>query len=156
MTSQVKELVPLSLLNIAAGDSKVSSSLKTTRHKVFSFWYHINKIHTQINHLAVIAKIISQPGIQLCVASVADQTDCHGLHERHPYLVKQTCLIWIHIILVTRQRIEKYSSYIMVQWSSHQPVFRNRRHCCVSACSPTVWLQDYTEGKQAMFLMTVL
>ena len=47
MTSHVKELVLLSLLNIAAVDSKVSSSLKTTRHEAFSFWYHINKIHTQ-------------------------------------------------------------------------------------------------------------
>jgi hypothetical protein len=37
MTSQVKELVLLSLLNIAAVVSKVSSSLKTTKHEAFIF-----------------------------------------------------------------------------------------------------------------------
>ena len=74
MTSHVKELVLLSLLNIAAAVSKVSSSLKTTRHEAFNFSYHINKIHTQINQLAITAKILSQPGKQLCVASVAVQS----------------------------------------------------------------------------------
>ena len=75
MTSQVKELVLLSLLNIAAVVSKVSSSLKTTRHEAFNFWFHINKIHTQKStSLLLTAKIISQPGIQLCVASVAVQS----------------------------------------------------------------------------------
>jgi len=47
MTSHVKQLVLLSLLNIAAVVSKVSLSLKTTRHEAFLFWYHINKIHKQ-------------------------------------------------------------------------------------------------------------
>ena len=45
--------------------------------------------HTQINQLAVTAKVLSQPAIQLCVPSVAvqsRQTDCHGLHERLPWL----------------------------------------------------------------------
>jgi len=37
MTSQVKELVLLSLLNIAAVVSKVYSSLKTNMHEAFSF-----------------------------------------------------------------------------------------------------------------------
>jgi hypothetical protein len=37
MTSQVKELVPLSLLNTAAVVSTVSSSLKTTIQEAFSF-----------------------------------------------------------------------------------------------------------------------
>jgi len=37
MTSQVKELVLLSLLNIAAVVSKVSSSLKTTIHEALNF-----------------------------------------------------------------------------------------------------------------------
>jgi len=44
-----RKLVPLSLLNISVVGSKVSSSLKTTGHDVFSFRYHINKIHTQIS-----------------------------------------------------------------------------------------------------------
>ena len=74
MTSHIKELVLLSLLNTAVVISKVSSYLKTTTHKAFIFWYHINKIHTEINQLAVTAKTLSQPGIQLCVASVAVQS----------------------------------------------------------------------------------
>jgi len=37
MTSQVKELVLLSLLNIAAVVSKVYSSLKTTIHEALKF-----------------------------------------------------------------------------------------------------------------------
>jgi hypothetical protein len=83
----VKELVLLSLLDISVVGSKVSSYLKTTIHEAFNFWYHINKIHTQINQCAVIAKILSQPGIHLCVTSTAVQswqTDFHGLHERLP------------------------------------------------------------------------
>jgi len=47
MTSQVKGLVLLSLLNISVVVSEVPSSLKTTKHETFNFWYHINKIHTQ-------------------------------------------------------------------------------------------------------------
>ena len=95
MTYQAKELVLLSLLNISVVGSKVSSSLKTTIHEAFSFRYHINKIHTQrTNQLAVTAKILSQSGIELCVASVAVQswqTAFHGLHERLP------CLFNIHV-----------------------------------------------------------
>ena len=75
MTSHIKELVLLSLLNIPAAVSKVSSSLKTTRHEAFNFCYHINKIHTQRStSLLLTAKTLSQPGIQLCVASVAVQS----------------------------------------------------------------------------------
>ena len=92
MTSHVKELVLISLLNIiAAAISKVSSSLKMTRHEAFIFCYHINKINTQRStSFMLTAKILSQPGIQLCVASVAVQswqTDFHGLHKRLPWLV---------------------------------------------------------------------
>ena len=96
MTSQVKQLVLLSILNITVVGSKVSSCLKITIHEVFSFWYHINKTHTQINQLAVTAKILAQSGIQLCVPSVSVQswqTDCHGLHERLPWLFQHSCLI---------------------------------------------------------------
>ena len=83
---------------------------------------HKQNPHTEINQLAVTAKIIPQPGIQLCVASVAVQswqTDLHGLHERLPWLVEHSCLIWTQIILVIHQTWEQYSSYIMVQWTSH-------------------------------------
>jgi hypothetical protein len=72
MTSQVKGLLLLPLLIISGVGSKVPSSLKTTKHKNFSFWYHINKLHTQINQLAITAKKISHTGIQLCVASVVN------------------------------------------------------------------------------------
>jgi hypothetical protein len=44
---------------------------------------------------------------------------------------------------VIHQRWEKYSSYIMVQWTSHpgsKCVLSNRGHCSLSTCSPTVWL----------------
>jgi hypothetical protein len=78
--------------------------------------------HTGINQLAVTARIIPQTGIQLCLAFVAVQswqTDCHGLHERFPWLVQHSRLIWTQIRLVIRQRLEKYSSYIMVQWTGH-------------------------------------
>jgi hypothetical protein len=94
---QVKELVLLSLLNISVVGSKVSSSLKTTIHEASaSDTTQTKSTHTQINHLAVTAKILSQPGIQFCVASVAVQpwqTDFHGLHERLFWLVQHSCLI---------------------------------------------------------------
>jgi hypothetical protein len=48
---------------------------------------------TQINQLPVTAKVFSQLGIQLCVAFVAVQswqTECHGLHERLPWLVQHS------------------------------------------------------------------
>jgi len=42
-----QHLCTLSLLNIFVPGSKVPSSLKTTIHETFSFWYHINKNHIQ-------------------------------------------------------------------------------------------------------------
>jgi hypothetical protein len=82
MNSHVKQLVLLSLLNIAAVVSKVSSSLETTRIYAFIFWYHINKIHTQRSNSLLTAKIITQPSIQLCVASVAVQSGKHTFTVR--------------------------------------------------------------------------
>jgi hypothetical protein len=104
MTSQVKWWVLLSLLNISVVGPKVPSSLKTTKHENFSFWYHKQNPHTEINQLPVTTKILSQPGIQLCVAFVGVQlwqTDWHGLHESLPWLVQHSGLIWtksIHLI----------------------------------------------------------
>ena len=148
MTSQVKELVLLFLLNIAAVVSKVSSSLKTTIHEAFIFWYHINKTHTQRSTSFLSTdNIISQPSIQLCVATVGVQlwkTECRGLHERFPWLVHHSCPIWTRIALWF-VKDEKIIPVIL--WCSEpvtQPanvsVFSNRRHYCMSACSPTVWL----------------
>jgi hypothetical protein len=56
---------------------------------------HTQNPQTLINQLAVTDKIHSQPGIQLCVASVAIQswqTDFHGLHERLTWLVQHSDL----------------------------------------------------------------
>jgi len=63
---------------------------------------HKKNPYTVINQFAVTAKIISQPGTQLGVESVAVQlwqTDCHGLHETLPCLVQHSCLIWTRITL---------------------------------------------------------
>jgi hypothetical protein len=49
MTSQLKGLVLLSQLNISAVGSNVPSLPKTTINELFSFRYHIHKIHTQIS-----------------------------------------------------------------------------------------------------------
>jgi hypothetical protein len=51
---------------------------------------HKQNPHTQINHLSVIAKAISQRGPQMCVAPIdvqAQQTHFHTLHEKLPSLV---------------------------------------------------------------------
>ena len=122
ISSQVKGLVLLSLLNISVVGSKVPCSINTITHKIFSSWYHINKIRTQINQLAVTAKTFPQPGIQLCVTSVAVQswqTDFQGLQERLLWLVQHSCLIWTQIILVVHHRSDKHSSYITVHQTSH-------------------------------------
>ena len=107
---------------------------------------HKQNSHTQINQLAVTAKVLSQPGIELCVATVGVQSwqiDLSGLHERLPWLFQHSRLIWTQIILVIHQRSEKYSSYIMVQCNSYPAskcVFSNMWHCLLSACIPTMWL----------------
>jgi hypothetical protein len=43
-----------------------------------------------------------------------------------------------------------------VNQPANMSVFSNRGHCPLSACSPTMWLWDYRQGMEAMFLMTVL
>ena len=91
MISQVKGLVLLSLINIIIVGSKVPSSLKTPKWDFLFLTPHKQNSQTQMNQLAGTAKILSQPGIQLCVASVAVhslQTDFHGLYERLPWLVQ--------------------------------------------------------------------
>jgi len=58
-----------------------------------------------MDQTAVTAKTISQPGVQLCVESVALhswQTDFHTLHEKLPWLIQHSSLIWTQIILVIR------------------------------------------------------
>jgi len=47
ITSQFKGFVLLHLFYISVVGPKVPSSLKTTKHETFNFWYNINKIHTR-------------------------------------------------------------------------------------------------------------
>jgi len=72
MTSQVKGLVLLSLLNISVSRSK--SSFISKNNQTWDFQLLIpykQNPHTKINQLPVTAKVFSQLGIQLCVAFVA-------------------------------------------------------------------------------------
>ena len=108
---------------------------------------HKQNLHTEINQLAVTAKIISQPCIQLCVATVAVQlwkTECRGLHERFPWLVHHSCPIWTRITLWFARDEKNIPVTIWcsepVTLPANVSVFSNSRHCCLSACSPTVWL----------------
>ena len=71
--------------------ASASIAQRLTDDKVFQ-WVKQNP-HTEINPLAVTAKILSQPGIQLCVATAAVQsmqTGFHRLHERLPWLVQHS------------------------------------------------------------------
>ena len=73
-------------------DTMHKSSLIPKNHHIWEFQLlipHKQNPHTKINQLAVTAKIVSKPGIQLCVASVAVQpwqTDFHRLYERLTWL----------------------------------------------------------------------
>jgi len=124
--------------------SKVSSSLKTTIHEAFIFLYHINKIHTQTNHLAVTAKILSQPSIQFCVASVAVQmwqTDCHWLHETSlPCSTFTSHQNTDHTVIHQMRKTYQLHYGAVTGHPARICVFSNRRHCFVCACSATVWL----------------
>ena len=94
----------------------------------------------------------SETGIQLCVSSVAVQlwqTDCHGLHERLPWLVQHSCFIWTQIILVIHQRREKHSSYIMVQWTSHSASKCVLHSVCVQSNNVAVGLYWGNKGNVA-------
>jgi len=54
--------------------SRSESSFIPKNHQTWEFQLlipHKQTLHTEINYLPVMAKIISQPGIQLCVASIA-------------------------------------------------------------------------------------
>jgi hypothetical protein len=105
--------------------SRFKSSFSPKNHHTCDFQLlipHKQNPLPDMNQPAVTAKILSQPSLQLCVASVAVQswqTDFHGLHEILHWLVQHSVLIWIQIIIAICQRLEKYSSYIMVQWTSH-------------------------------------
>jgi hypothetical protein len=92
------------------------------------------------------AKIFSQCGIQLCVTSVAVQswqTDFHGLHERPPWVVQHSGLVWTHIILVIHKRLKKYTSYIMLHWTSHQA------HKCGCEIKHSKW-SDFSDDCQIL------
>ena len=105
--------------------SRFKSFFTSENHHTWGFQLlipHKQNPYTAINQLAVTAKILSQPGIQLCMASAAVQswqTHFHRLRERLPWFVQHSYLIWTQITLVICQRLEMYSSYNMVQWPSH-------------------------------------
>jgi len=113
MISQVKGLVLLSLINISVVGSKVPLALNDTKHETFSFWHHINKMHKQINQLAVTAKIFSHPGIQLCAifswaaceTSLACSTFMNHMNTEHTF---------------DSPEIRNKFSYIMVQLTHHR------------------------------------
>jgi len=120
MTSQIKgPVLPSQHLN-----SRFKRSFISKNHHIWDFQLLIpqkQNPHTEINQLAVTAKILSQYSTQLCVASVAVQswqTEFQGLHERLPWLFQHSGLIRTETILMIYQRSEKYSSYITVQWTS--------------------------------------
>ena len=126
--------------------SRFKSFFISKDHRTWGFHLlisHKQNPHTEINQLAVTAKIVSQPGIQLCVPSVSVQswqTDIHGLHERLPWLFN------IHVTSEHRSYLwfaRDQKNIPITLWYSepvNQPQFSNSRHCPLSACSPTVWL----------------
>ena len=82
---------------------------------------HKRNLHTEINLLAVTPKTLSQPGIQLCVASIAVQL---GKQTFMGYMRHFLSLFNIHVSSEHRSyydspEMRKYSSYIMVQWTRH-------------------------------------
>ena len=84
--------------------------------------------------------------------------DFRGLHEIVPRLVQHSGLIRTQIILVIRQRLETHSKYNMVQGnggSASKCAFSSMRHCPLSVCSLTVWLEVYAQGTEVMFVITV-
>ena len=92
----------------------------------FKWGFHLLKPHTQnpyteLNNVAVTANIISQPSIQLFVASVTVQswqTEFHELNERLLCLVQQSRLIRTQNILwFTRD--EENIRYNTVHWTGH-------------------------------------
>jgi len=130
--------------------STFKSLFISKNHHTWGFYLlipHKQNPHREINQLAVTATIFSQPGIQLCVATVAVQlwqTDCRGLHEGLPWLLQHSCPIWTQIILWFARHEKNIPVTIMCSELVTQPanvsVFSNSRQCCLSACSPTVWL----------------
>jgi trehalose-6-phosphate synthase len=117
MTSQVEGWALISLLNISLVGPKVPSSLKTTKHENFSFWYHKQNPHTEINQLPVTTKILSQLGIQLCVAFVAHQSwqNFMGCMKDFLGLFNNQVSSELRAYIRFARYLKKYSSYITVQ-----------------------------------------
>ena len=130
--------------------SSFKSFFISQNHQTWGFHLlipHKQNPHTKINQLAVTAKTLLQPGIQLCVASVAVQswqTAFHGLHERLPWLVQHSCLIWTQITLWFTRGEKNISVTLWCSEPVTQPaivsLFSNSSHCPLSVCSPTMWL----------------
>ena len=130
--------------------SKFNSFFIPKNHNTWDFQLLIpykQNPHTEVNQLAVTAQISSYTGIQLCVASVADQswqTDLHGLHKRLPWLVQHSGLLWTQIYLWYTKNKKNIPVKLRYGESVIQPanvqVFSDRWNCPLSACSPTIWL----------------
>ena len=93
--------------------SRFKSSFIPKNHHTWDFQLliaHKQNPYTVINQLAVTAMRVSQPGVQMYVASVAVQsmqTGFRGLHERLLWLVHPSGLTWTHIMHVVRQKLQK-------------------------------------------------
>jgi hypothetical protein len=129
--------------------TKVPSYLKTMIEDLI-FWYHTNKIHTHINQIAVTAKTLSQPGIQLCVPSVAVH---HGKQTFMGCMRDFPGLFNIQVWFEHRSYFDSWNwkdTISVTLWYSKpviQPgnvqVFSNRWHCPLSACSTSVAVRLY-------------
>lgn len=97
----------------------------------------------------------------------SQQTNFHGLQERLPWLVQNSCLIWTHIITHhTRYSPEIIYIYIpVILWYSEpviQPanVFSNSGHCTVCMMSSSVaiglntWNRSDISGDCAILIKT--
>jgi len=77
---------------------------------------------------------------------------CSDMANRHSWVawetslaVQHSCHIWTQIILVIRQRSEKYSHYIMVQWTGHTAtVYQQQALPSVCMQSNSVAVRLYT------------
>jgi hypothetical protein len=129
--------------------SKFNSSFIPKNHHTRDFQLlilHKQNPRKEINQPAVTATISSHTAIQLCVASIDDQslqTDSHGLHERLPWLVQHSGILWTQIYFWYTKDKKNISVILWYSEPVTQPanvqVFSERQNCRLSARSPTMW-----------------